>query len=462
MAKSGWKLIKIEQLAASKRHALAMGPFGSRITKDNFVDAGVPVIRGTNLSKGRFDHSDLVFLTEEKANELAASNAIADDLVFTHRGTLGQVGIIPKGYYPRYVVSQSQMKLTCDQTKVFPMFLYYFFRSSLGQHEILSHTGGSGVPAISSPLTTLKSAMVPLPPLPTQQKIATILSAYDDLIENNTRRIAILEEMAQSIYQEWFVHFRYPGHENDKMVESELGMIPEGWEVKTIADVCSRITDGSHWSPKTVTTGYPMASVKDMHNWGFHLDQCRKISEDDYQKLVQSDCKPLKGDVLIAKDGSYLKHNFVIHEERNLVILSSIAILRANRQIRPYLLSLYLSDPLVKLRMQGYVSGVALPRIILKNFANFPILVTPETLQSKFLEIIEPIMGVCYNLTEKNVNLKRTRDLLLPKLISGEIDVETLNIDIPNLPEPQEHQYEFPITRPEPIDATQLALPLSP
>src|SRR5712691_1413382 len=136
-----WEIIKVEQLAAKTRHSLAMGPFGSRITKDNFVDAGVPVIRGTNISDGRFDHRDLVFLTEEKADELAASNAFPDDLVFTHRGTLGQVGLIPRGHYPRYVVSQSQMKLTCDQTKVLPMFLYYYFRSELGLHELLSHTG---------------------------------------------------------------------------------------------------------------------------------------------------------------------------------------------------------------------------------------------------------------------------------------------------------------------------------
>ena len=131
-SQTSWKFVKIEQLAAKTKNALAMGPFGSRITKDNFVETGVPIIRGINLSNGRFYHQDFVFLTEEKANELAASNAFPNDLVFTHRGTLGQIGIIPKGYYPRYVVSQSHMKLTCDQTKVLPMFVYYYFRSEQG------------------------------------------------------------------------------------------------------------------------------------------------------------------------------------------------------------------------------------------------------------------------------------------------------------------------------------------
>src|SRR6185503_9157744 len=102
--------------------------------------------------------------------------------------------------------------------------------------------------------------------LPVQRRIADILSAYDDLIENNQRRIKILEEMSRSLYREWFVRFRFPGFEKIKMVNSVLGSIPQGWKVETLEGVCDRITDGSHWSPKSVLDGFPMASVKDMHD----------------------------------------------------------------------------------------------------------------------------------------------------------------------------------------------------
>src|SRR5690606_4517772 len=98
-----------------------------------------------------------------------------------------------------------------------------------------NHATQSGVPHIN--LDVLRNFEIDLPPLATQREIAGILSAYDDLIENNTRRIQILEEMARAIYREWFVHFRYPGHENDRLVESELGLVPEGWEVKRLGDV---------------------------------------------------------------------------------------------------------------------------------------------------------------------------------------------------------------------------------
>ena len=265
-----------------------------------------------------------------------------------------------------------------------------------------------------------------------QRRIAAILSAYDDLIENNLRRIKILEEVAHALYREWFVNFRFPGHEKVRLDDSPLGKIPEGWEVKLLADVSTRITDGSHSSPKSVDEGYPMASVKDMTDWGFNEDSCRRIGKSDYDKLVKMDCKPLLNDVLIAKDGSYLKHAFVIEEEKELVVLSSIAILRPDLQrILPHILCLYLRQPEIRARLSGYVSGVALPRIILKDFAKFLVLVPPTPLQEQFIGLAGPTACTIHTLTKKNTVLRRTRDLVLPKLICGELDVSELDITAP-------------------------------
>lgn len=115
-----WTTRTIDEIKAPVPHSIAMGPFGSDIKTDNFVSSGVPVIRGINLSSGRFNNNDFVFVTEEKADKLRSANAFPEDIVFTHRGTLGQVGIIPRNaLYKRYVVSQSQMKLTCDPKKAY-------------------------------------------------------------------------------------------------------------------------------------------------------------------------------------------------------------------------------------------------------------------------------------------------------------------------------------------------------
>jgi len=305
-------------------------------------------------------------------------------------------------------------------------FVYNLLRTQI--KKIKRRASGAATPIINK--TAFSNIEVSVPPLPIQRKIAGILSAYDDLIENNTCHIKILENMAQLIYREWFVNFRYPGHEDASFVESKLGKIPDGWGVKTLEEISRRITDGSHWSPKSIDQGYPMASVKDMHNWGINIEKCRTISEEDFNKLVRNDCKPMKNDVLIAKDGSYLKHIFVTDEEISLVILSSIAIIRPNKLIKPRLLVHYLKQPNVKSRMAGFVTGAALPRIILKDFRKFLVLLPPMELQEKFNKLIEPMCNLCIKEVKENINLRQTRDLLLPKLISGKIDVSELDIDI--------------------------------
>jgi type I restriction enzyme S subunit len=165
-----------------------------------------------------------------------------------------------------------------------------------------------------------------------------------------------------------------------------------------------------------------MASVKDMNDWGLDIENCRRISEDDYSELVRNDCRPLKGDVLIAKDGSYLKHIFVVDKEYDLAILSSIAILRPKVGMNPYILAMYLKETSVTARMKGYVSGVAIPRIVLKDFRKFEIVIPPEELQKAWWGIEEPFIIQCLRLMDKNTTLRSTRDLLLPKLINGKAE----------------------------------------
>jgi type I restriction enzyme S subunit len=133
--------------------------------------------------------------------------------------------------------------------------------------------------------------------------------------------------------------------------------------------------------------------------------------------------------VLVAKDGSYLKHIFVVDEEQDIAILSSIALLRPNGRVHPHVLSLYLLDPAIKSRMAGYVSGVAVPRIVLKDFRKFPVVAPPTNIQERFLHVARPMIRNCQLLMRKNSILRHTRDLLLPKLISGEVDVRFMEID---------------------------------
>ena len=295
-------------------------------------------------------------------------------------------------------------------------------------HYLLESLDFSSLNSGSAQQSLNRNFVYPVPAprfsLAAQQRIARILSAYDELIENSQRRIRILEAMARALYREWFVHFRFPGHENVARVASRLGEIPKGWDVATIGDVCERVTDGSHSSPKSVDDGLPMASSKDMDDWSLTLEKARLISREDFADLLRNDCRPKQGDVLITKDGAnYLKYVFVTRAEQEVVLLSSIAMLRPNRRINPHLLAATLKNPENKDRLKNYVTGAAIPRVVLKDFKRFEFVLPPESVQVQWAKIAEPITGLCWQLADQGKNLRRTRDLLLPRLISGEVEI---------------------------------------
>ena len=162
---------KLAELLADKKNAIAMGPFGSRIKAENFVSSGIPVIKGGNLGNCYLKEDQFDFLTPEKAEELKSSKAVSGDIVITHRGTLGQVGLIHEtSKYEEYIVSQSQLKVSPDKEKIDPYYLYYFLISPLGQHRLLENSSQVGVPAIARASTSVKEILVPMQPLSIQKK----------------------------------------------------------------------------------------------------------------------------------------------------------------------------------------------------------------------------------------------------------------------------------------------------
>ncbi len=161
------------------------------------------------------------------------------------------------------------------------------------------------------------------------------------------------------------------------------------WELKSLENVCSLITDGAHWSPIDIGDGFPMPSVKDMTDNGFDYTNCKKISESDFLKLKNSNCSPKLGDVLIAKDGSYLKHCFSFNGEEEIAILSSIAIFRPNVNIIDSIFLEYLfRSPAIKSLATGYVSGVAVPRIVLKDFKKIQLPIPSLETQRRIASIL--------------------------------------------------------------------------
>lgn len=202
-----WPLVKVEEITSKEKYSCVGGPFGSSLSRKHYVEEkAVPVIRGKNLNGDKFIDEDFVYVSEEKGNELYRNMAYPGEIVFTQRGTLGQVAILPKNVkYKRYVVSQSQMKLKVDESVAVPYFVYSFFRTKYAKNEIANRAIVGGVPHIN--LGLLKALELPLPPLNVQKIITTNIKALDQKIETNHQINQTLEQIAQAIFKSWFVDF---------------------------------------------------------------------------------------------------------------------------------------------------------------------------------------------------------------------------------------------------------------
>jgi type I restriction enzyme S subunit len=325
-------------------------------------------------------------------------------------GTLGEVFFIEQDFWPLNTALYVQDFKGND-----PRFVSYFLRKEL--MGLLSDK--AAVPGVNRNDLHARKVFT-ITDHAVQEQIAEVLCHYDDLITNNTRRINLLARSARLLFEEWFIRLRYPGHEHEKIING----MPAGWERKPLSEFCARITDGSHSSPHATEFGMPMASVKDMREWDFEMAECRLISEEDYLQLVRNDCKPLKGDILIAKDGANLnKHTFLVAIEREMVVLSSIAIIRPLDRVNAEYMMSMLKSPEVSERIKRNVSGVAIPRIVLKDFKRLPVMMPTRKIQDAWQEMCGPMNELCRSLSRANAKLANARNLLLPRLMDGRIEV---------------------------------------
>lgn len=229
-----------------------------------------------------------------------------------------------------------------------------------------------------------------------------------------------LEQQGLALYKSYFIDFDPYG-----------SIQPEEWNTVSLEDVCLKITDGSHYSPKDESGApYPMYSVRDMETYGFNSSSCKHISADEFKRMEKSDCVPLANDILVAKDGSYLKEIFICSEQKDEAVLSSIAIFRPNpKVILPDVLLFLLKQPSIRTDVaDNYVSGSALPRIVLKDFKKYQFVLPPTNEQVKIGNILHSFrMHITANVNE-NKRLADLRDALLLKLMSGEIDVSDIDL----------------------------------
>ena len=424
-----------------------MGPFGSSIKVDTFSPEGIPIISGQHLHGSRIDDDPgFNFITREHAGRLSNANVARGDIVLTHRGTIGQVAYIPENSrYDRYVVSQSQFYIRCDRTKIIPEFLVYYLTSREGQHQLLANTSQVGVPSIAQPVTYLRTLHVPVPPLSEQRRIAHILGTLDDKIELNRRMNETLEEMARSIFKDWFVDFgpvraKMEGRDAylpeeiwrlfpDRLVESELGEVPEGWGVVPLPDIVD-FREGPgirHWQYTNSDEGTRFINIRCIQDGDLILDTANRVHDEEANGKY-SHFHLREWDIVLSASGTLGRTAVVRQAHLPLLLNTSVIRFRpADGETSFAYLRGYLRSDAFLEEQQALASGSVQKNFGPTHLKQMKASLPPYECVGAYEAVAGPLLRrVAENMARSDA-LRELRDSLLPALVSGVVGIQDID-----------------------------------
>lgn len=436
-----WKEASIDEIS----NYVTVGYVGSMASE--YIDAGVLFLRSQNIESFKLNlaENQVKYISDKFHKKLSKSKLISGDIVMVRTGYPGTCCVIPEGMGELNCSDLVIIRPEFDLVDSY--FLCYFLNSPLGKAAISGNLVGAAQQHFN--VGVAKKIKLNLPNLPTQQKIASILSAYDDLIENNNQRIQLLEEMAKEIYKEWFVRLRFPGYQDCKYVDKDrqevsqgtVGALPEGWRVKKLRDCLSHYIGGG-WGeeepkgkfikPAHVIRGTDMPDFK---IGKLNFDVLRYHTKSN---LSSRKCKP--NDIIFEVSGGtesqslgrtvFITQKALDRFKEPVIAASFCKLLRVNPVIvSPY----YINQVLLRMYQTGELKVFQVQSTGLSNyqFEDFieatKVKIPSREVQLQFEEIVKPMSEEIQILGEKNQLLQETRDLLLPRLISGKLSVEDLD-----------------------------------
>ena len=360
-----------------------------------FVDSGVNFIKAEALNgDSALDNSGFAFVSESTHEKLKRSILADGDILVTIAGAkVGRCGIVRPEHLPANT-NQAVGIIRVHRKRANPGFVYYFFKNPQTFQMCQGIGGQAAQPNIN--LTVLKGFDIPFPDLRTQDAIVEILSAYDDLIENNRRRIALLEEAARLLYREWFVHFRFPGHEHVKTMDG----LPEGWETLSLGETAT-VRKGKNITKTTVEEG-DVPVVAGGLKPAYHHNKANALGP------------------IVTVSASGANAGYVALYYTNIWASDCSYLSAAENQ---EIWFLYLSMKSRQPEITGMQQGAAQPHVYPKHLKRLSLLYPPTNLRKLFNECVDASFRQIANLREQNRALARARDLLLPRLMNGEIAV---------------------------------------
>ena len=458
-----WNTYRIEDIADK----ITIGPFGSRMKSDTYVESGVPVIRGTNLTGSKKFSGDWVFITEKLAKQLENCCVSNGDLVFPHRGSIGEVGLVDN-QFPQYMMSSSLMKLRCNPNIADSEFIYYFFKSHQGRYELLKNASQVGTPGIGQPLTSLKNIEIKLPSLREQRKIVKILSDLDEKIHLNNQINQTLESIAQALFKSWFIDFdpvrakiaaKQEGKDPElaamcaisgkseteleqmakddfaelqataalfpaELMESELGKVPNGWEITRFSNIVEKYIDNRGKTPPIQSEGIPLLEVKHLPEFSLNpdLNTDKKVSLETFNTWFRAHLQ--ENDLIMSTVGT-IGRLCIVPANRTLAIAQNILGLRFKlNKVTPLFMYYQMNSAKFRNDVDARLVITVQSSIKRKDLETIDLLQPDINIQNIFAEKIKPF--VLSQQSDESLKLINIRDALLPKLLSGEVEVENL------------------------------------
>lgn len=435
MSAASYPIATVEQISGLEDGSIAIGPFGSAMKADLYTPTGIPVVRGNNIGPGRELVGDYVYVGEETAARLKRSLLQEGDLFFPHRGAIGEVGLITATDPQPVLMSTSLMRLRVNPELADPEFVFWFFKSAAGKHEILLYASTVGTPGIGQPLTSLRAMTLPLPPLPEQREIAAILGALDDKIELNRKTAATLEAMARALYRSWFVDFdpvwaktegRPPAH----MDEATAALFPDSFG-----------DDGLPvgWFRERLEKYFISRTEKDN---GRNIEEFSSSNDGifprskKYKKKLSADGSKNKvahrGDFVFGLSRKVMNYGMM---EWDIGAFSSAY--RIYSVPEGYHRSQFIFSQMKENAEYFYQAVSASSRegqsISERNLFNLEVLAPPHATLDAYYEQSGRLLTRKSTLDEQNQTLATLRDTLLPRLMSGELRVGEAREQVENV-----------------------------
>lgn len=401
-----WEKVKLGDIAT----CIQPGPFGSQLHNSDYSKEGTPIIMPKDIVGGAIVHSGLLKVSEEHVKRLSRHQVYEGNLMVARKGDVRKCAYITANENG-WMTGSDCLKVVLDESKCYPKFIYYQLRSEHIGRWLEKVSIGATMPSLNTGL--LSGIEMVLPPIEIQKQIAGILSVYDDLIKNNQKQIKLLEEAARRLYKEWFVNLRFPGYENTKIVDG----VPEGWQwckVRDVADINSSAL------PKNYKEDFidyvDLGSVR-----CGHIETRTRYNLNEAPGRAKRCAKD--GDIIWGMVRPNLKaYALVTNPKETDVFSTGFAVLSAKKVPYSYLYCAVTQEEFV-----GYLvnatNGAAYPAVKPVHFEVADILKPDDKVLEQFHSVADSIYRKKEALENQNHNLRESRDLILPKLMSGEVEV---------------------------------------